>query len=238
MLRIFWKFARHLFDVPFPSLRREQRSRNRPDHCGLHARFERLEQRRLLAINPIGFESSTSTIVIQGTPNNDTATVEVATDGAIHVRLQNPDGNFQSVFPSSTAKAVKFYGGHGDNTFQNFSHLPSEAYGDSGKDTFIGGSNNDTFAGGTATIRYSAASGMIISTVKKEMISSSAKMGTTGSPAGRVTTRSKADVVKIISWVEWATMCWMVATTSTNSMARKATISFWAVRAMTCSPVH
>ena len=136
MLRIVWKFARHLFDVPFPSLRREQRSRNRPDHRGLHARFERLEQRRLLAIDPIGFESSTSTIVIQGTPHNDTATVEVATDGAIHVRVQNPDGNFQSVFPSSTAKAIKFVGGLGDNTFQNLSHLPSEAYGDCRKRHF------------------------------------------------------------------------------------------------------
>ena len=148
MLRIFWKLARHLFDVPFPSLRREQRSRTRHGHRGLHARFERLEPRRLLATDPIGFESSTSTIVIQGTPHNDTATVEVATDGAIHVRVQNPEGNFQAVFPGSTAKAIKFVGGLGDNTFQNISHLPSEAYGDAGKDTFIGGSNKDALAGG------------------------------------------------------------------------------------------
>src|SRR5262245_25962792 len=109
MLRTVWKFARHLFDVPLPSLRRKQTSRNRPDHRGFYPRFEQLEQRRLLAIDPIGFESSTSTIVIQGTPHNDTATVEVA-PGGIQVRVQTPDGTFQNVFPGSTAKAVRFVG--------------------------------------------------------------------------------------------------------------------------------
>ena len=190
MLRIVWKFARHLFDVPFPSLRREQRSRNRPDHRGLHARFERLEQRRLLAIDPIGFESSTSTIVIQGTPHNDTATVEVATDGAIHVRVQNPEGNFQTVFPGSTAKAIKFVGGLGDNTFQNFSHLPSEAYGDSGKDTFIGGSNNDTFAGGAGNDSLFGGLGDDHLNGEEGNDWLSGGRATTGSPAGRVTTHS------------------------------------------------
>ena len=148
MLGIFWKFARGLHVVRLPWLRNKITSRNRHDRRRLYPHFEDLEQRRLLAVNPIGLDSITSTIVIQGSPKNDTAIVEVASNGAILVRLQTPDGAYNTDFPSSSAKAVKFLGGLGDNTFQNFSHLPSEAYGDAGKDTFTGGSNNDRFVGG------------------------------------------------------------------------------------------
>jgi Ca2+-binding RTX toxin-like protein len=140
--------ARSFFKSSLLAFRRRARPQNLRDRRGLTPRFESLEQRRLLAVNPISFVSSTSTIVITGSPKNDTVLIEVAADGAVHAQLQNPDGTYKTIFPAGTAQAVKFTGGKGDNTFHNFSHLPSQAYGDVGKDEFVGGSSADLFVGG------------------------------------------------------------------------------------------
>src|SRR5688572_4164731 len=119
--------ARSFYGLGLLSFHRRVGSRNRRERPGLCPHFEGLEQRRLLAANPISFDSSTSTVVIKGSSKSDTALIEVAVDGAVHVQLQTPDGTYKTIFPAATAAAVKFSGGRGDDTFQNFSHLPSEA---------------------------------------------------------------------------------------------------------------
>jgi Ca2+-binding RTX toxin-like protein len=146
MLGFVRKCARYLFQAGRPH--RVTRSRNRRNERKLVPRFEALESRKLLAANQIGFDDATSTILIQGSPSNDTAIISVAPDGAVQVQLATADGSYNSVFPKSTAKAVRFVGGDGNDTFQNSSALPAEAFGDAGADTFVGGSNTDRLFGG------------------------------------------------------------------------------------------
>ena len=148
MLNLAWKAACCLLSSRIGAPWRRVKSRNSRDHRAQRLRFERLEARRVLAADQIGLDELTATIVIQGSPINDTAVITVAADGALHVQLATADGSYTSVFPRSAAKAVKFFGGDGNDTFQNFSSLTSEAFGDAGADTFIGGSNTDRLIGG------------------------------------------------------------------------------------------
>ena len=132
----------------FAAQKRIERSQSRRRRFALSPQFEGLEQRSLLAAVPISFDDDTATIVIKGSSKNDTALVTAAADGTIHVQLQTPDGSFNAFFPPATASAVKFTGGKGNDSFQNTSHLPSEAFGDAGNDTLVGGSNADRLLGG------------------------------------------------------------------------------------------
>jgi Ca2+-binding RTX toxin-like protein len=148
MLEFVRKYARRLVNSRFTAPRRNVRSLNRRELRGLSPQFETLEQRRLLSANQISLDSKTASVVVKGSSTNDTAIISVASGGAIQVQLQTAGGTYTSVFPGTAVSAVKFYGGNGNDTFKNISHLPSEAYGDNGADELHGGSNTDKLFGG------------------------------------------------------------------------------------------
>lgn len=115
---------------------------------GVRPRFEYLEQRRVLSANQVFLDGATSTIRIEGSSVNDSATVSITPDNSIRVQLETADGYFQSTFLRQSVAAVIFSGGDGDDRFQNFTDLPSVALGEAGNDVLTGGSGSDWLSGG------------------------------------------------------------------------------------------
>lgn len=98
------------------------------------------------------------TISIDGMSASTTATVQLDTrdwwnpfDDQYKVSLFNRDTNQyadQKSFPTSWVSQIVFYGGDGNDIFQNQTNVPSTAYGDAGLDQLYGGGGNDVLYGG------------------------------------------------------------------------------------------
>jgi hypothetical protein len=120
----------------------EQRS---PRDTMLHA--EQLEPRHLLSANQITL--SASTVTIQGTSGDDTSNIWVDSSNLVHVTLDMPTESVSAVFARSSVTMIRFAGGDGNDRFQNFTDINSNASGDAGNDVLIGGSGNDVLLGGS-----------------------------------------------------------------------------------------
>ena len=105
--------------------------------------FERLESRKVLATN-IVFDATAGLLSFQGDAGNDVVTV-VESGSTLTV---NASGNQTQTFNTSEVSKILFFGEEGDDTFRNFSSIESEAFGNTGNDTIVGGSAVDTVRGG------------------------------------------------------------------------------------------
>jgi hypothetical protein len=127
---------------------------------------ESLEERSLLSgsitlVNKV--------VTITGTDMNDVATVRInlngtptnSSDDKVVVTLISGGAKFgQPVkFPISSVKSISFHGLDGDDTFTNFTSLPSTAFGGNGNDTLNGGAGRDDFNGGAGDDSLSGGKG-------------------------------------------------------------------------------
>jgi Ca2+-binding RTX toxin-like protein len=108
--------------------------------------IEHLESRRLLAANQIGYDAFTRSVVIEGTAGNDSAWVWTDAN-FVHVQLLNQSGTKSASFSKSTVDWVRYFGGAGDDRFENASGLHSQLWGGAGNDVLIGGSGADDVLG-------------------------------------------------------------------------------------------
>ena len=103
------------------------------------AQYSVLEPKNLLAA--VSF--SGGVITINGTTGNDSATVS---NSGSDVSVTQPGLETES-FAASSVSSIVFIGRAGDDFFENSTSIPSDAFGQAGNDTLIGGSGNDTLAG-------------------------------------------------------------------------------------------
>ncbi len=132
--------------------------------------LEALEGREVPA--GISFNPATGIITITGTAGDDKATVKIdpgkyagTEDDAVVVTLEYSAGEWNVAhqekymawkvttlfgvdYITSNVKAVHFYGGDGNDTFDNQSYVSSYADGGAGADTLKGGSAIDILLGG------------------------------------------------------------------------------------------
>jgi Ca2+-binding RTX toxin-like protein len=110
---------------------------------------ELLEQRRMLAANPIAFNAALSQVVVTGTNFGDQVLVSSPTAGVVHVRITTDGGpTFDAEYLRSSIASISFNGGDGNDVFVNQTDVPSYATGGNGDDALTGGSGNDTLDGG------------------------------------------------------------------------------------------
>src|SRR5262245_52826007 len=86
---------------------------------------------------------SNGTLVIHGTAGADRVIVQQGRFGLISVS----DNGALSVYGPGAFRAISFWGGDGNDRFENNTGLPCWAFGQGGADTLIGGSGNDTLEG-------------------------------------------------------------------------------------------
>ena len=98
-----------------------------------------LEPRNLLATVSL----SGGVITINGTTSNDNATVSIS---GSNVSIVQP-GFDTETFAASSVDSITFIGRAGDDFFENNTSIPSNAFGQAGNDTLIGGSGDDLLAG-------------------------------------------------------------------------------------------
>ena len=128
--------------------------------------FESLEDRRLLAVNPFTFEAATSRLIISGTAVADSVLVSSTAPGILNVRFESIDGVQETSLPAANVSQVIFYGGDGNDRFENSTAVATrvlggrgddllsggigndELYGEDGNDVLIGGAGYDTLNGG------------------------------------------------------------------------------------------
>lgn len=122
---------------------------------------ERLGGRHLPATG-IFFDALTGEVVIEGTPYEDNAGVQVITvNGAPHalIGLVSTDDqgmvihNQTVTLPLSALEHITFTGFNGDDVFANYAPVPSTAYGGRGSDHLIGGGGDDRLVGQNGTDR-------------------------------------------------------------------------------------
>ncbi|HBJ37584.1 MAG TPA: hypothetical protein DDZ51_23075 [Planctomycetaceae bacterium] len=109
-----------------------------------------MEGRELFAVD-VFLEGNT--LKIDADQFNNTAVVSKISSGALRVEHTTNGGATTTktftVAQSNRISSIFFRGYQGNDTFENKTSLRSEAYGDAGNDTLIGGSNADTFHGGS-----------------------------------------------------------------------------------------
>ncbi|HMO15596.1 MAG TPA: calcium-binding protein [Pirellulaceae bacterium] len=93
----------------------------------------------------IHYDASAKSVTIQGTGGNDHARVSVLTNGQIRVRVFNVEWRD---FNRSLIREVVFFGRNGDDIFENYTDIPSTAYGHAGNDRLVGGTAHDKLYGG------------------------------------------------------------------------------------------
>ncbi len=103
--------------------------------------YEAMEPRLLLA--GIEFLPETSQVLIGGTQQADSATVQQDGNELIVTQVGFPTRTFQA----SGIQSIIFVGLGGDDFFRNFTGKPSFAFGHAGEDVLIGGFGNDTLVG-------------------------------------------------------------------------------------------
>jgi Ca2+-binding RTX toxin-like protein len=108
--------------------------------------IEHLESRRLLSANQISYDDFARSIVIEGTTGNDSAWVWTDAN-SVHVQLLNQSGTKSASFSKSSVDWVRYFGGAGDDRFENASSVHVQAWGAAGNDLLIGGSGNDDLLG-------------------------------------------------------------------------------------------
>ena len=92
----------------------------------------------------ISFNASTSTVSINGTGQNDVASVVYYGRGSIKVTMND----VSATYTTSSVTAVAFYGYDGDDSFTNATSIESTANGGDGNDALSGGSGADFLVGG------------------------------------------------------------------------------------------
>jgi len=105
----------------------------------------RVNQRRTLSYEPLepkvvlsGVSLVDGDLVISGSPGADTAVISQQ-DGRVFADV---NGELQ-FFPGSGVKAIEFWGGDGNDTFENKTGIATVAVGGAGSDTLIGGGGRD-----------------------------------------------------------------------------------------------
>ena len=122
-------------------------SKTRRHSNGRQLAYQNLEPRNLLA--GISFDQVTGTIFIEGTQDRDFS--EVSDSGnQLEVRLSGFD---VQTFNVDEVNLIEFRGLDGDDAFENFSTIPSVAYGNGGNDVLTGGSEKDILFGGNGNDR-------------------------------------------------------------------------------------
>lgn len=118
------------------SARKKQtfRAKNNARSC-----YSVLEPKKMLA----SVSLNAGDVIISGTTGNDSATVAVSSGNVV---VSQPGLTPQS-FSVASVNSIIFIGRAGDDFFQNTTSIPSQAFGQAGNDTLIGGSGNDTLAG-------------------------------------------------------------------------------------------
>ena len=102
----------------------------------------------------ISFTASTGTVMIDGSPYRDVASVQVV-DGRVQARLtsfspSSPAGvtTKYTVPAGVNVQRVVFFGGAGNDRFVNSTWVASSADGGFGNDYLVGGFGNDSLYGG------------------------------------------------------------------------------------------
>src|SRR3954470_16217830 len=142
MLGTVWTSIRNKF---FSSSKQQAA---RPGREARTFHVESLEPRKLLSANQITYQGSTSTVFIEGTTGADTVSVSVDATNIVRVSMTNAFGNQNAAFARASVSQIKFVGSDGNDYFQNTSNIVSNALGEGGNDTLIGGTVNDTLDGG------------------------------------------------------------------------------------------
>ena len=116
-------------------------------------RLDALESRQLMA-SDFRLELG-GTLTISGTDANDLVTVFVNNRGTastaddLLIAQSSHFGRVETArYRTTEVSRIRFNGGRGNDTFINFTSLPTEANGGDGDDTLIGGSGNDVLRGG------------------------------------------------------------------------------------------
>jgi Ca2+-binding RTX toxin-like protein len=144
MIGGFWYSLRNSLD-----LWKQQNSASKRKYSRFSARMpELLEQRRMLAANPITFSAAISQIVVSGTSTADHVVVSAPTSGVVHVRVISNGATFDADFQRSAVASVSFSGGDGNDVFENQTDVSSIAFGGAGDDALTGGAGNDVLDGG------------------------------------------------------------------------------------------
>ncbi|MFN3189981.1 MAG: calcium-binding protein [Aureliella sp.] len=102
--------------------------------------MEGLETRKLMAVDIV---SSGDLVEFRG---NDEANSVIVTESDGHLHFETDQGTFIRL--SDSVNKIRFFGGDGNDVFENHSSIAAEAYGDLGNDQLLGGSSNDVLDGG------------------------------------------------------------------------------------------
>ncbi|MGD9633484.1 MAG: G8 domain-containing protein [Pirellulales bacterium] len=111
-------------------------------------RAELLERRELLSVNTISLDTTKGQLNIAGTTGNEQITVTMDSPTVIRVRAQSVDGLVEATFQRDTVSSLYYYGGDGDDRFENATGISAIALGERGNDLLIGGSGVDNLYGG------------------------------------------------------------------------------------------
>ncbi len=145
MMGDIWKSIRSAITPRFRKRgTRKPRSRRDSRTIALHA--EALEDRHLLAANPIYLDSATSQLVIRGTSVDDNTVVSLVSN-MVHVRMESAGTLTEASFLRSAVASIDYAGSYGNDRFENATDVAARAVGGSGNDTLIGGSGNDWIYG-------------------------------------------------------------------------------------------
>ena len=84
-----------------------------------------------------------------GMSSDNVSVIDDYTTGLVTIDIQCGNGqHIPWMFPQGVVQKIIFHGGASNDGFVNHSAIPSEAYGDTGHDTLIGGSAADELHGG------------------------------------------------------------------------------------------
>jgi hypothetical protein len=144
MMNNIWNYARTLFSQVSSRQPRRRRARDRRTSI---LRGELLEQRCVLSAVPISLNAETSSVLIQGTPEADDVRVWIEAQH-VFVNMSTANESHLVSFPRESVAQIRFYGGDGDDRFENLTDVPTLAWGGAGNDTLIGGGNSDDMRGG------------------------------------------------------------------------------------------
>jgi hypothetical protein len=109
---------------------------------------EQLEQRELLSVNQITFDSVNRQVIVSGTSDADHVSVTLDSPLVVRIRAESADGIMQSTFHFSSYSSIAFYGGAGNDIFENNTNMASVVRGDAGDDYLSGGGGADDLQGG------------------------------------------------------------------------------------------
>jgi Ca2+-binding RTX toxin-like protein len=93
----------------------------------------------------IRWDSVNGVISIFGLAGSDLAVVELIGSATLRATLNAVEAE---QFPLSSVRRIDFFGGLGDDVFNNRTGAPSRAFGDGGNDRLYGGTSSNTLAGG------------------------------------------------------------------------------------------